>query len=182
MKFTISAVVLALAATSQVAAVVPKPVKECTRSYVVEPGTPGCKAFAEKFGVTFPDLLKWNTKLSEKCDNLDIGFPICVSVTPGECCLNENPKNVTVPKLGDPKQPEVWDSTPYTKTPTGNPPTTSTGVVPPPAATTTNPATTSKTPSPVKETPKPPASAASSSKASMVLAAAGVVLSVAYML
>ncbi|KAG0376466.1 hypothetical protein BGX24_007677, partial [Mortierella sp. AD032] len=104
MKFTISAVVLALAATSQVAAVVPIPVKECTQSYVVEPGTPGCAAFAAKFGVTFDDLLKWNTKLRPDCKNLDVGFPLCVSVTAGKCCLNENPKNVYVPMDGKPDQ------------------------------------------------------------------------------
>ncbi|KAF9134208.1 hypothetical protein BGX30_012004, partial [Mortierella sp. GBA39] len=78
MKFTLSAVVLALAA-SQAAAVVPIPVKECTHSYVVEPGTPGCGAFAPKFGITFADLLKWNDKLRPDCANLDIGYPLCVS-------------------------------------------------------------------------------------------------------
>ncbi|KAF9906454.1 hypothetical protein EC991_000622 [Linnemannia zychae] len=195
MKFTISAVVLALAATSQVAAVVPIPVKECTHSYVVEPGTPGCDAFAAKFGITFADLLKWNTKLSPKCDNLDVGFPLCVSVTPGKCCLKENPKNATVPQDGVPPQPNLWDPTPYTKTPAVVPPpattsgapsgtapvpTTGTPVAPvvtPPAGTTTTTAPTGATPS-----VKPPPNAASSSKGSMVLAAAGVILSVAYML
>ncbi|KAF9121898.1 hypothetical protein BGW39_010168 [Mortierella sp. 14UC] len=190
MKFTISAVVLALAATSQVAAVVPVPVKECTHSYVVEPGTPGCDAFAAKFGITFADLLKWNDKLRPDCANLDVGYALCVSVTPGKCCLKENPKNATIPQPGVPPQPNLWDPAPYTKTPAvAPPPATVTGApvngtaTVKPIVPTTSSATT--TPPVVATTnPKPPATtnAASSSKASMVLAAAGVVLSVAYML
>ncbi|KAG0076952.1 hypothetical protein BGZ93_003816, partial [Podila epicladia] len=140
MTFTISAVVLALAATSQVTAIVSIPVKECTQSYVVEPGTPHCDAFAAKFGVTFLDLLKWNQKLRPDCLNLDIGYPICVSVTPGKCCLNENPKGVYVPQEGKPEQPNMWDPTPYTKTPVGTLPT-STSVAPPVMAPTNGTAT-----------------------------------------
>ncbi|KAF9143269.1 hypothetical protein BG015_000482 [Linnemannia schmuckeri] len=189
MKFTLSAIVLALAA-SQAAAVVPIPVKECTRSYVVEPGTPHCDAFATKFGVTFEDLLKWNQKLRPDCLNLDVGYPICVS-------------GALVPQPGV-TQGNLWDPAPYTKTPNATPTPTSSGVVTPPATTgapvvpptngtvttaptsaATVPPTTSTTPAGTKPTPQVPAngkSAASSSKASMALAAAGVVLSVAYML
>ncbi|KAG9065252.1 hypothetical protein KI688_002575 [Linnemannia hyalina] len=205
MKFTLSAVVVLALAASQAAAVVPIPVKECTHSYVVEPGTPNCEAFATKFGVTFADLLKWNDKLRPDCLNLDVGFPICVSVTKGDCCLKENPKGALVPQDGVPPQPNLWDPAPYTKGPAATPTPTSSGVVTTPAATGTSvvapvngtastasptsaatvPPTTITTSSGTTPTPKVPAggnSAASSSKASMVLAAAGVVLSVAYML
>ncbi|KAF9932940.1 hypothetical protein FBU30_006926 [Linnemannia zychae] len=193
MKFTIAAAVVALAATSQVAAVVPIPVKNCTHSYVVEPGTPGCQAFAEKFGITFKDLLAWNTKLREDCANLDIGYPMCVSVTPGDCCLNENPKGALIPQPGVTQTP-MWDPAPYTKPPTGPTSTaapsstaTTTGPAPTVTGTPTVPATVAPTvnkpSSTATATPNPPPpSAASSSKASMVLAVAGVVLSVAYML
>ncbi|KAH7044897.1 hypothetical protein BKA57DRAFT_494739 [Linnemannia elongata] len=201
MKFTISAVVLALAA-SQAVAVVPKPIKECTHSYVVEPGTPDCVAFATKFGVTFDDLLKWNEKLSPKCDNLDVGYPICISITKGDGPLGENPKGALVPQPGVPPQGNLWDPAPYTKGPAATstapvptsassgtvttPAATGTPVVPPVNGTTSAPATvrptTSAGPSPTPQTPAGGKNAASSSKASMVLAAAGVVLSVAYML
>ncbi|KAF8946508.1 hypothetical protein BGZ47_000379 [Haplosporangium gracile] len=203
MKFTFSIIALALVA-SQAAAVVPIPVKECTRSYVVEPGTPHCEAFATKFGVTFEDLLKWNQKLRPDCANLDVGYPICVSVTKGECCLKENPKGALIPQPGVPAQPNLWDPAPYTKTPNATPAPTSSGVVVPPVTTgipvipsangtvtvaptsaATVPPTTSTSPAGTNPTSPVPAggkSAASSSKASMALAAAGVVLSVAYML
>ncbi|KAF9134209.1 hypothetical protein BGX30_012005 [Mortierella sp. GBA39] len=203
MKFTLSAVVLALAA-SQAAAVVPIPVKECTHSYVVEPGTPGCDAFATKFGVTFADLLKWNDKLRPDCANLDVGYPLCVSVTKGDCCLKENPKGALIPQDGVPAQPNLWDPAPYTKGPAATPtPTpTSSGVVTTPVATGTSvvppvngtastvpptsaatvPPTTSASTTTTPQVPTGGNSAASSSKASMALAAAGVVLSVAYML
>ncbi|KAF9906455.1 hypothetical protein EC991_000623 [Linnemannia zychae] len=193
MKFSLAAVaVLALAATSQVAAVVPIPVKECTHSYVVEPGTPDCVAFATKFGITFDDLLKWNTKLSPKCDNLDVGEPLCVSVTPGDCCLKENPKNATVPQPGVPPQPNLWDPAPYTK------PATGPATVPPPAATSgaTNGTKTTTTAAGVKPTTGAasgtapvvgspsvqPSAAAGSNKGSMILGAAGLLLSAVYIL
>ncbi|KAF9099347.1 hypothetical protein BGX23_002794 [Mortierella sp. AD031] len=200
MKFTLSAVVLALAA-SQAAAVVPIPVKECTMSYVVEPGTPGCDAFAAKFGVTFADLLKWNNKLRPDCANLDIGEAICVSITPGKCCMKENPHGIKVPLPGMPEQPKVWSPAPYTKgpasptvtgapvVPTGNSTATGAPVAPTgnstatAAPTTGAPGKTSSLPVAVLPTGSPtPKNDATGSKASMVLAAAGVVLSVAYML
>ncbi|KAF9134210.1 hypothetical protein BGX30_012006 [Mortierella sp. GBA39] len=91
MKFMFCATVLALVVT-QTMAVVPIPVKECTKSVVVQPTDTTCSDFAQRFGVTFDDLLKWNQKLRMDCLNLDVGHPICVSVTPGDCCLSENPK------------------------------------------------------------------------------------------
>ncbi|KAF9143268.1 hypothetical protein BG015_000481 [Linnemannia schmuckeri] len=200
MKFTLSAVVLALAA-SQAAAVVPIPIKECTKSYVVEPGTPDCNAFAAKFGITFPDLLKWNDKLRPDCANLDVGYPLCVSITKGECCLNENPKGAVVPQPGVPAQPNLWDPAPYTKGPAA----TSTGVTPPAATTPaaggngtvttpagTKPTTTSAAgagattsgaagavPSIKTDTKN---SGAASNKNTIVLGAAGLLLSAVYML
>ncbi|KAF9121897.1 hypothetical protein BGW39_010167 [Mortierella sp. 14UC] len=194
MKFTLSAVVLALAA-SQAAAVVPVPVKECTRSYIVEPGTPDCVAFATKFGITFADLQKWNDKLRPDCANLDVGEPLCVSVTPGECCLRENPHNVHVPQPGEAPQPSVWDPTPSLKGPSSN----GTAPVPPPLATSVAPgngtkptttgaavkpttgATTGTTSAVISPSTKPSA-AAGSNKGSIVLGAAGLLLSAVYIL
>jgi hypothetical protein len=161
-------------------------------------GTPDCVAFATKFGITFDDLLKWNEKLSPKCDNLDVGEPLCVSITKGDCCLNENPKGALVPQPGVPPQGNLWDPAPYTK-PAGQP--TSGGSVPPPAATSapaagngtqtsgtgTKPtnsgsagSSTSAAPPAAKTDNK--TSAAASSKASIVLGAAGLLLSAVYML
>ncbi|KAF8946509.1 hypothetical protein BGZ47_000380 [Haplosporangium gracile] len=196
MKFTLSAVVLALAA-SQAAAVVPVPVKECTHSYVVEPGTPDCVAFATKFGITFADLLKWNDKLRTDCANLDVGNPLCVSVTKGDCCLNENPKGALVPQPGVPTQPNMWDPAPYTKGPAA----TSTGVTPPavtppvaggngtvttPAGTKPTSATGATTSSAAGATPSVKTdtknSGAASNKNTIVLGAAGLLLSAVYML
>ncbi|KAG0268556.1 hypothetical protein BGZ96_006684, partial [Linnemannia gamsii] len=121
-------------------AVVPKPIPGCQHSYIVEPGTPGCVAFATKFGVTFEDLLKWNLKLSPKCDNLDVGEAICVSMTVnGPPLCRENPRGAVVPGKvpGAPPQGNLWDPAPYTRgaaTATTTAPT-STGAVPPPAVT-----------------------------------------------
>ncbi|KAG0056163.1 hypothetical protein BGZ89_002183 [Linnemannia elongata] len=194
MKFTLSAVVLALAA-SQAAAVVPVPVKECTHSYVVEPGTPDCGAFAAKFGITFADLLKWNDKLRPDCANLDVGEPLCVSITKGDGPLNENPKGALVPQPGVPPQGNLWDPAPYTKGPAA----TSTGATPPavttPAAgTATTPAANKPTTSAAGATTSGAAGAtpsvktdtknsgAASNKNSIVLGAAGLLLSAVYML
>ncbi|KAF9426835.1 hypothetical protein BGZ94_005936, partial [Podila epigama] len=91
MKFTLSVAVLALAA-SQAAAVVPIPVKECTKSVIVRPtDSDGCAAFAARWNTTFENLLKWNLKLRTDCLNLDEGHPICVSVTPGAGTLEPRP-------------------------------------------------------------------------------------------
>ncbi|KAF9094633.1 hypothetical protein BGX29_009424 [Mortierella sp. GBA35] len=203
MKLTLSAIVLALAA-SQAAAVVPVPVKECTRSYVVEPGTPDCVAFATKFGITFPDLLKWNDKLRPDCANLDVGEPLCVSVTPGNCCLRENPHNVKVPQPGDPPATPVWDPAPALKgpgattsgapvVPTGVPTTsgapgngTRTATTPGASGKPTSSAATGATSTGaagVTPSAKTDAkSAAMSNKGSVVLGAAGLLLSAVYLL
>lgn len=160
-------------------------------------GTPDCVAFATKFGITFDDLLKWNTKLRTDCANLDVGYPLCVSVTKGDCCLKENPKGAVVPQPGVPAQPNLWDPAPYTKGPAA----TSTGVTPP--AVTTPPAAgngTVTTPAAAKPTTSAGAttsnaagatpsvktdtknSGAASNKNSIVLGAAGLLLSAVYML
>ncbi|KAF9986572.1 hypothetical protein BGZ65_007081 [Modicella reniformis] len=174
MKFTLSVAVLALAA-SQAMAVVPIPVKECTKSVVVAPHYTGCEQFATEHQITFPELLKWNTKLRTDCLNLDVGYPLCVSVTTGVCCLGENPYNATVP-LELPSSTVVGAPT-HTVTITTKAPTAATTVVATTSAgATTKPATTTTTTSPV---PKP--NAAAGSKGSMLLAAAGVVLSAVYM-
>ncbi|KAG0234801.1 hypothetical protein BGW41_000980 [Actinomortierella wolfii] len=83
MKFTLSLVILATAA-SQALAVVPTPIAACTKTVVVnEKDIDGCDAFAARNGVTFDSLLKWNMRLRADCLNLDLHEKICVSVTPG---------------------------------------------------------------------------------------------------
>ncbi|KAG0334023.1 hypothetical protein BG000_008697 [Podila horticola] len=158
MKFTLSVAVLALAA-SQAMAVVPIPIKTCTKQVVVLPTDTGCDAFATANGCTFADLLKWNDKLRPDCLNLDVGHPLCVSITPGA----GGNTNVTTP--GVPK------------------PTTSGGATSVPVApkpTTSGAATTSAPVAPVSTVAK--GSSATSTKASMLLGAAGVIMSAVYML
>ncbi|KAF9280750.1 hypothetical protein BGZ88_012015 [Linnemannia elongata] len=143
MKFTFCATVLALAVT-QAMAVIPIPVKECTKSVVVQLTDTTCDDFAQRFGVTFDDLLKWNQKLRKDCLNLDAGHPICVSVTPGNCCLNENPKPTTT----------VTTTRTTTTTTTRTTTTTTTTTT---KATSTTTTTTTTTPPPPPPPPPPPA-------------------------
>ncbi|KAF9317800.1 hypothetical protein BG003_000335 [Podila horticola] len=193
MKITASVAILALAA-SQAMAVVPIPVPECTKSVIIRPtDNDGCVAFATRWNTTFENLLKWNLKLRRDCLNLDEGHPICVSVTPGAGTLEPRPTG-PVPPVVPPVVPSTTSTTssgvvpPVKTTSSGTssgivvPPT---GVVPPPVVPTSSSASAS--PSPVKPVVNNPetvnkASGAEGTKASMVLAAAGVLLSVAYML
>ncbi|KAF9968151.1 hypothetical protein BGZ70_006271 [Mortierella alpina] len=163
MKFTLSLAVLAVVA-SQTMAVVPIPIKACTRNVTVLPTDIGCVDFAKANGCTFEQLLKWNDKLRPDCANLDVGHPLCVSITPG------GGGNTTAPVT--PPNP----SAPL-------PPATSAGAAVPsgtPAATKPS----SAAPAGVTTPPKSATSqnGAAGSQSSMVLAAAGVLVSVAYML
>ncbi|KAF8976465.1 hypothetical protein BGZ46_008249 [Entomortierella lignicola] len=178
MKFTLSVAILALAA-SQAMAVVPIPIADCTKSVIVMPtDTDGCDAFGARNNVTFENMLKWNTKLSPKCDNLDEGHPICVSITKGDCCLADPSAVTTLPVLTT-VAPNPTSAPVTSGTTTVGPVTTTTGAV---NATTALPTTsvTASTSAPATTTTK--ASEASGSKSSMLLAAVGVVVSVAYML
>ncbi|KAG0029228.1 hypothetical protein BGZ81_004010 [Podila clonocystis] len=178
MKFTLSAVVLALAAT-QVQAIVPTPVKGCTQQVIITPIDVSCSDFAAKFGLTFEQLRALNLRLDAVCANLDVGHPICVSNTgPNLGTLTSTP-----PYPGQTNAPTASAPAPL-------PTTTSGAVVPPVNGTTsgavvpvTTPSATASSSAPTG-TPKPaaPTGAASSSKASIVLGAAGILLSVAYML
>ncbi|KAK3821464.1 MAG: hypothetical protein J3Q66DRAFT_333374 [Benniella sp.] len=171
MKFAASLAILALAA-SQAMAVVPTPVPECKKSVVVAPQHITCKIFADEFGTTFENMLLWNKKLSPKCDNLDQGYAICVSVDAKDCCLNENPYNATVP-IALPGPTPTASGAPVAPSVSGAPlPTTA-----PPAASASATVPDNKAPTPTVNKP----SEASGSKSSMILAVAGVVLSVAYM-
>ncbi|KAF9903362.1 hypothetical protein BX616_001656 [Lobosporangium transversale] len=176
MKFSLSLAVLALAA-SQAMAVVPIPVKNCTKSIIVPPDAGTCLAFAKAHGVTFQDLQKWNEKLRDDCANLDEGQPICVSVTAGDCCLALTPSPV-IPK-----------STTVSGAPTGAPtgvptgaPTTAPAGVPTGAPTTAPAGTPARTSAPAGSSPSTLPSSANGNKASIVLGAAGVLLSAVYML
>ncbi|KAF9959917.1 hypothetical protein BGZ72_008425 [Mortierella alpina] len=193
MKFSLSVAVLALFA-SQAMAVVPKPLGNCTKSQIVSLADTGCADFAARHGVEFKHLLAWNEKLRPDCLNLDVGHPICVSVTPiaGCPCTNLPPINFANGTSG-------WDkASPFypgdANVPSAAPgPATSSGAVPSnapqarssgvsapsvPTASASGPATSPKATAPVVA----PASDAVSSKASMMLASAGVLLSIAYML
>ncbi|KAG0346087.1 hypothetical protein BG005_000938 [Podila minutissima] len=185
MKITASVAILALAA-SQAMAVVPVPVPECTKSVIVRPtDIDGCVAFATRWNTTFENLLKWNLKLRKDCLNLDEGHPICVSVTPGAGTLEPRPTG--------PVPPVVPPTTPTTSGAVVPPvkPTSGffvpTGVVPPPVAPGASSSAAPASPTPVKPVVNNPdtankASGAEGTNASMVVAAAGVLLSVAYML
>ncbi|KAF9149879.1 hypothetical protein BGX20_005853, partial [Mortierella sp. AD010] len=71
MKFTASIFILA-AVASQALAVIPIPVKECTKTVVVKPTDTGCDQFARDNGCTFAQLRLWNLKLRSDCANLDV--------------------------------------------------------------------------------------------------------------
>ncbi|KAG0032668.1 hypothetical protein BGZ82_006459 [Podila clonocystis] len=164
MKFTLSVVVLALAA-SQAMAVVPIPIKGCTKNVTVLPTDTGCDAFAAANGCTFTDLLKWNDKLRPDCLNLDVGHPLCVSMTPGA----GGNTNVTTPAVPKPTTGAASSSVPV-----------------PPKATSSGAAATTSTSAPVAPVAQVPTvakgSSATSTKASMLLGAAGVIMSAVYML
>ncbi|KAG0044982.1 hypothetical protein BGZ89_005825 [Linnemannia elongata] len=164
MKFTFCATVLALAVT-QAMAVIPIPVKECTKSVVVQLTDTTCDDFAQRFGVTFDDLLKWNQKLRKDCLNLDAGHPICVSVTPGNCCLNENPKpttTATTTRTTTTTTTRTTTTTTTTTKATSNTTTTTTTTPPPPplATTTTTTVTTTTVASPPLLSPTVPTTSA----------------------
>ncbi|KAG0376467.1 hypothetical protein BGX24_007678 [Mortierella sp. AD032] len=170
MKLTLCATTVLALAVSQVMAVIPIPVKECTKSVIVQLTDSTCEEFAERFDVTFDDLLKWNTKLRKDCLNLDVGHPICVSVTPGNCCLNESPSKpvstvtttttTTTARATTTTRPRTTTTT--TTTTTVRPATTTTTTTPPPVTTTTTtnapvvPPTTTTTTVPAVTTVAPP--------------------------
>ncbi|KAG0204499.1 hypothetical protein BGX28_003593 [Mortierella sp. GBA30] len=163
-------------------AVVPIPAANCTKSQIVSPLDTGCTDFAQRHGTTFPMLLKMNRLLRNDCANLDVGHPICVSWEKGHCCLNE-------PALGNGTQPSGPVPNPSVGTSvgpiTGSTPTSSVSA---PSAPVTNGAsvpssapTSAKSSAPAPSVSTPPKSDAASSKSSMMLAGAGVLLSIAYM-
>ncbi|KAG0051914.1 hypothetical protein BGZ83_003193 [Gryganskiella cystojenkinii] len=161
MKITISLAVLALAA-SQAMAVVPIPIAGCTKKVVVLATDTGCADFAAKNGCTFDELLKWNLKLRPDCANLDVGAPLCVSMTAG---AGGETKTSAVPVVPSGK-PTAVPSNHSTATKTAVAPTSTTNttaITPPPTVAHVN-------------------GASGNSKTSMVLSVAGIVLSAAYML
>ncbi|KAG0080741.1 hypothetical protein BGZ93_002597 [Podila epicladia] len=185
MKITASVAILALVA-SQAMAVVPEPVPECTKSVIVRPtDKDGCVAFATRWNTTFENLLKWNAKLRKDCLNLDEGHPICVSITPGAGTLEPRPSSTpvvppTTPTTSGGVVPPVKPTSSGATVPTG-------GVPPPVVAPGASSSAGGAAPTPVKPVVNNPdsankASGAEGTKASMFLAAAGVLLSVAYML
>ncbi|KAF9575814.1 hypothetical protein EC968_001602 [Mortierella alpina] len=195
MKFSIAIAALALFA-SQATAVIPKNHKDCTKSQIVSLADTGCFDFAKRHGIDFATLQALNEKLDNQCRNLDVGHPICVSISPGDGC----PTCLRMPPINFANGTSGWDpASPYFPkdgTPTPVPvPGTPSGAAPSPSGT-LRPATsavsapsvpTASASAPVTS-PKPsapvvaPTSDAVNSKASMMLASAGVLLSIAYML
>jgi hypothetical protein len=98
---------------------------------------------------------------------------MCVSIKEGDCCLGENPYNATIP-LALPGPTPTASGAPVAPSVSAPLPTTA-----PPAASSAAPSATVPNKAPTPSVNKP--SEASGSKSSMILAVAGVVLSVAYM-
>ncbi|KAF9348427.1 hypothetical protein BGX26_000169 [Mortierella sp. AD094] len=172
MKFTLSIAVLALAA-SQAMAVVPIPVKECTKTVVVQPTDTGCQAFATNNGCTFDELLKWNTKLRTDCANLDVGAPLCVSVTPGAGGAGG---------AGSSSTHGVVTTAPAATQTSATHPATTTSAAKPSATSSTASNTTAGAGAPKIGSAAVNTNDAAGTKSSMVMAAAGVLVSVVYML
>ncbi|KAF8976463.1 hypothetical protein BGZ46_008247 [Entomortierella lignicola] len=156
MKFTLSLTALALVA-SQAIAVVPIPIKGCTKTVVVQTTDTGCQDFATKNGCTFQQLLAWNTKLRTDCANLDVGAPLCVSISKagGSTTSLATAAPTAAPSTAAPK----------TKTPAS-----------------TSSAASNTTTSAVPTQTVAKTSGVSKTRSSMVLASIGVLASVVYML
>ncbi|KAF9102653.1 hypothetical protein BGX27_010915 [Mortierella sp. AM989] len=134
MKFSLSLAVLALAA-SQAMAVIPEPIKECTKTVVVQ----------------------------------DVGHPLCVSITLGASGSSNSTSNV--PAIVTPTAP-VANQTSATRPAA----THSSSAANPPATTSTGSVAVNKNSVAVDK------NSAASTKSSMAMAAAGILVSVAYML
>ncbi|KAF8935447.1 hypothetical protein BGZ47_009927 [Haplosporangium gracile] len=81
---TALALVLLSFVVCQVTAVVPIPIKECTKTVVVDPKYDARADFARDFNVTFEDFLQYNEKSRKNCMDLDTGEKMCVSINSGE--------------------------------------------------------------------------------------------------
>jgi hypothetical protein len=176
MKITAAVAAFALFA-SQAVAVVPTPIASCTKSVVVVPGDPGCSDFAARHGTTFEKLLEWNLKLRPDCLNLDVCYPICVSVTPGAGTLAPATPGCDLPGYTPPGGPAPTS----TAQPPAQAPTSSAG----PGNSTARPTTTA--PSTVTtQVVKPPTTTTPGNAGNTLKASAGalagVILSVVYLL
>ncbi|KAF9313743.1 hypothetical protein BG003_004858 [Podila horticola] len=89
-----------------------KVIPECLQTFKVPAkgyAEGGCCLLAKQYGVTFQDLLDWNTGLRKDCLNLDVGNYICVKapkkapatdaqgnpVPPAKCTLTMSPQTAT---------------------------------------------------------------------------------------
>ncbi|KAG0297878.1 hypothetical protein BGZ98_000389, partial [Dissophora globulifera] len=77
MKIPATLFALAVVAT-QAAAITPTPIEGCQKLAMVLHSDTGCDQFAHKHNTTFANLLKWNARLSPKCDNMDTDHNLCV--------------------------------------------------------------------------------------------------------
>ncbi|KAK5821595.1 hypothetical protein F5H01DRAFT_337486 [Linnemannia elongata] len=200
---------------SQVMAVVPIPIKECTKTVVVDPKYDACTDFARDYNITFKDLLQYNEKLRKDCMNLDTGEKMCVSINPGgvnpplvpkakkektapAADADSSPKEAMDDKktkegkaAGESVKPEHIQDVKSAPQVTEKKENTPAAAVAPPAAVTppapANAANGATTP-PTKQRQQQPntvvngASISVGATSSMLLAAAGVLLSVVYVL
>ncbi|KAG0230158.1 hypothetical protein BGW41_002580 [Actinomortierella wolfii] len=185
MKFTSIALIATLA--SSAFAVIPRPTPGCSKVVKVIPQDTGCIEFAKKYGTTFQNMLDWNTKLSEKCTNLDVNEFICLSLDPKFMQANGQPLTI------EPIYPSSTGVATGAPTQTAQPTVTKAPVTVPGATS----APASAAPTGASSAPAPPAGAtrtvgasnptptpnsAVANKGSLLVAAAGIVLSAAYML
>ncbi|KAF9341824.1 hypothetical protein BGZ91_001291 [Linnemannia elongata] len=194
---------------SQVMAVVPIPIKECTKTVVVDPKYDACTDFARDYNITFKDLLQYNEKLRKDCMNLDTGEKMCVSINPGgvnpplvpkakkektapAADADSSPKEAMDDKktkegkaAGETAKPELVQDVKSAPQVTEKKENTPAAAVAPPAPAN---AANGATPPPTKQRQQQPntvvngASISVGATSSMLLAAAGVLLSVVYVL
>ncbi|KAG0254135.1 hypothetical protein DFQ27_007018 [Actinomortierella ambigua] len=175
MKFTLSVAVLALAA-SQAMAVVPTPVASCKKSVIIQPSDGDCVQFRAKWNIPDMETLRaMNLRLLENCMNLDVGAPICVAtvgpsqppITPSGAPMTSGAAVPTV--TGGPAPTQPPNKSGAVTVPTG-----ATNSV----SSTALPAGASRGITPTHA----PTGAAVANKGSFLVAAAGVILSAAYIL
>ncbi|KAF9924660.1 hypothetical protein FBU30_005404 [Linnemannia zychae] len=195
-------IILLVIVVSRVAAVVPIPIKECTKTVVVDPKYDTCFDFARDYNITFKDLLQFNEKLRKDCMNLDTGEKMCVSINPDginppltsktkkkQDPIEPFPKDTNDSKKKTPKAPkERHSKVVQNETTKGSIKaskrkyTSSAAVVPPPTAVTNDVSSDPVTVSSNIKQQDIHTNGVTGSTSSIMLAAAGVLLSVIYLL
>ncbi|KAG0227330.1 hypothetical protein BGW42_003012 [Actinomortierella wolfii] len=185
MKFATVALLATLA--SSAFAYPPTPTAGCSKMVIVIPEDKTCDYFAKKYGTTFPEMQALNPRLHDKCNNLDVNYPICLSTDPKYL---QNGKPLTIEPIRETPTPTatVAPTHPVKPTITTAPVVTVPGASSAPAsAAPTGAGSASAPPSGASRTvgvsnPTPTPNSAVANKGSLLVAAAGIVLSAAYML